>query len=385
MKKPVKKVVKKPLPLPPGPEGSHVPGETAAAAEPSPPVDEEAKSPAPVKKRVVRVVKAKAPPAPSSDATPAGATPSNGATPGGASSLDPLPAADEGLGGSQATPPSPGPLPTSSCTSADAKDEAATLHQGILAHKASSPDSKPPPSAPLSTPPRRPGAAPASQASGSQQELEPDEDEAPPAGPCQEQAIGQQEQPHGGFSEPCPAADGRSPSRAGTAVSEAASEAPASSDSHTYVPTEHAAANQPWEAAHTFLPGSTLPSDHAPVEDARGLTSELGGRHDQTLPPSPPTAPDALSGRGDPPPPEPGSPAPAGGLGGLGELSRAALEALALQLHETAAEGRGQLVKDAEQVSYLQQVGGKGVVTRPQYCSRWREGRLRRVLHQSPW
>lgn len=44
-------------------------------------------------------------------------------------------------------------------------------------------------------------------------------------------------------------------------------------------------------------------------------------------------------------------------LHGVGDLPRAALEALAMQLHETAATGRGQLVKDAEQISYLQQVG----------------------------
>ena len=46
-------------------------------------------------------------------------------------------------------------------------------------------------------------------------------------------------------------------------------------------------------------------------------------------------------------------------LRGVGDLSRATLEALAVQLHETAAAGRGQLVKDAEQISHLQQVSGQ--------------------------
>ncbi len=43
-------------------------------------------------------------------------------------------------------------------------------------------------------------------------------------------------------------------------------------------------------------------------------------------------------------------------LEGLAMLSRSALEALALQLHETAAAGRLQVLRDAEQLSALQQV-----------------------------
>ena len=389
VKKPAKKVVKKPQP-PPGPEGSHVThvtGEAAAAtAEPPSAAEEEVKSSVPVKKRVVRVVKAKAPQASSSDATPSGATPSSdavtlGATPSndatpliatpnsdaiplGTAPLDSLSAADEGLGGSLASPPPPVSLPASSCTPADANGASAALHVESPAKEVLSPVSKTLPAS-LLTPPRRPKAAPTSHASASKHKVDPAE--ADNAGPCQEPPHDQVLPKGGSLSELSPAAHVGSPS---TAVSEAAAEAP-TSGSQTAASADKEADHQPQDdalLAHT-LPGSSLPPAQAPpAEDSHGRTTEPSGPPDLPVP-SPPSAPGAISCLGDLPPPRPTPPVSAGGLGGLGELSRAALEALAVQLHETAAEGRGQLVKDAEQISYLQQVcvcvwGGGGVITR---------------------
>ena len=385
VKKPARKVVKKPQP-PPGPDGSHVTGEAAAAAaEPPSAVEEEAKSSAPVKKRVVRVVKAKAPQAPRSDAaatlgatsssdatTTLGATPSSDATPLGIAPLDPLPVADEGLGGSQASPPSPVPLPASSRTPADANGASAALHVDSPAEEMSSPVGKQL-SASLLTPPRRPRTAPTSHASASKQKVDPAE--ADHAGPGQEPPH-DQEQPYGGSGELSPAAHVGSPSTS-TTVSEAVAKSPAFG-SQTAASADKEADDQPQDdalLAHT-LPGSSLPPAHAPAEDSHGQTSEPSGPPDLPVP-APPSTPNALSGLSDTPPTGPSAsvseggleglgdhPGPSsvsgGGLGGLGELSRAALEALAVQLQETAAEGRGQLVKDAEQISYLQQVGGVG-------------------------